>query len=153
MKRVSAATRAEHALVALQDSLGPRGRVGDLRHVLRRWRDQQRAEALAAGQATHQAEYADRCLLALRTELADVGIAWSVAPRLPIDGLTRFVDVWFDNTSTDFSVPRDEGRTGKRRPGAARRFRGVGSVAAARRRRPSASGPDRGTKRLAVLAG
>ena len=55
-------------------------------------------------EAARQAAHADRALLALRTELADVGGVASTAPQLVIDGLTRFVDVWFDNVFTDFAV-------------------------------------------------
>ena len=40
----------------------------------------------------------------LRTELADVDGQVPVAPGLPVAGLTRFVDVWFDNVFTDFAV-------------------------------------------------
>jgi hypothetical protein len=55
-------------------------------------------------EAAHAAAYADRCLAVLRTELADVqGVALS-APQVTVDGLTRFVDVWFDNIFTDLAV-------------------------------------------------
>jgi hypothetical protein len=47
---------------------------------------------------------ADQCLAVLRTELADLDLVGPTAPRLAIDGLTRFVDVWFDNVFTDFAV-------------------------------------------------
>ncbi|MDG4825607.1 hypothetical protein O7635_27485 [Asanoa sp. WMMD1127] len=47
---------------------------------------------------------ADRSLAVLRTELADVDGAAVAAPQLAIDGLTRFVDVWFDNIFTDLAV-------------------------------------------------
>ncbi|GIF62108.1 hypothetical protein Ais01nite_01430 [Asanoa ishikariensis] len=47
---------------------------------------------------------ADRSLAVLRTELADVPDAPATAPQLAIDGLTRFVDVWFDNIFTDLAV-------------------------------------------------
>ena len=54
--------------------------------------------------AARQAARADHALLALRTELADVGGVAHTAPQLAIDGLTRFVDIWFDNVFTDFAV-------------------------------------------------
>ncbi|HMG45766.1 MAG TPA: hypothetical protein VK611_30835 [Acidimicrobiales bacterium] len=54
--------------------------------------------------AAAAAAHADRCLAVLRTELADVGGAGLTAPRLGFDGLTRFLDVWFDNVFTDWSV-------------------------------------------------
>ncbi|MEV4534496.1 hypothetical protein AB0J82_11770 [Asanoa sp. NPDC049518] len=47
---------------------------------------------------------ADRSLAVLRTELADVPSAEATAPQLAVDGLTRFVDVWFDNIFTDLAV-------------------------------------------------
>jgi hypothetical protein len=40
----------------------------------------------------------------LRTELADVHDVALTAPNPAIDGLTRFVDVWFDNIFTDLAV-------------------------------------------------
>lgn len=54
--------------------------------------------------AAAAAGYADRCLAALRTELADVGGVTLTAPQLAVDGTTRFVDVWFDNFFTDLTV-------------------------------------------------
>ncbi len=50
------------------------------------------------------ARMADESLAALRRELADVGGAGAVVPSLDIDGLTRFLDVWFDNIFTDLTV-------------------------------------------------
>ncbi|GIF77408.1 hypothetical protein [Asanoa siamensis] len=55
-------------------------------------------------EAAQAAAHADRCLAVLRTELADVPGSGPTAPRLAVDGLTRFVDVWFDNVFTDFAV-------------------------------------------------
>lgn len=55
-------------------------------------------------EAARQAAHADRAVLALRTELADVGCVAHTPPQLVIDGLTRFVDIWFDNVVTDFAV-------------------------------------------------
>ena len=55
-------------------------------------------------EAARQAAHADRCLLALRTELADVAGVAHTAPQLAIDGLTRFADIWFDNIFTDLAV-------------------------------------------------
>ncbi|SNT63274.1 hypothetical protein SAMN05421812_11541 [Asanoa hainanensis] len=58
-----------------------------------------RLDATAAAAAR-----ADRSLAVLRTELADVPSAEATAPHLAVDGLTRFVDVWFDNIFTDLAV-------------------------------------------------
>jgi hypothetical protein len=55
-------------------------------------------------EAANAAARADACLLALRTELADVPGVELTAPRLATDGLTRFVDIWFDNIFTDLAV-------------------------------------------------
>jgi len=54
--------------------------------------------------AAQAAARADECLLALRTELADVADIGVTAPQLTTDGLTRFVDIWFDNIFTDLVV-------------------------------------------------
>jgi hypothetical protein len=54
--------------------------------------------------AARAAAYADRCLAVLRAELADVGVAPSMAPTIGVDGFTRFADVWFDNIFTDMAV-------------------------------------------------
>lgn len=55
-------------------------------------------------EAAQAAARADRCLTVLRTELADVPGMALTAPQLAVDGLTRFVDVWFDNIFTDLAV-------------------------------------------------
>jgi hypothetical protein len=55
-------------------------------------------------EAAEAAAYADRCLLTLRAELADVGELGVTAPQVTTDGLTRFVDIWFDNIFTDLAV-------------------------------------------------
>jgi hypothetical protein len=54
--------------------------------------------------AAQAAAYADRCLAVLRTELADLQGVTLTATQLAVDGLTRFVDVWFDNIFTDLAV-------------------------------------------------
>ena len=54
-------------------------------------------------EAASLAAYADECLAALRTELADVPGGGRV-PDLAVSSGTRFVDVWFDNIFTDLSV-------------------------------------------------
>jgi DNA repair exonuclease SbcCD ATPase subunit len=54
--------------------------------------------------AAQAAAYADRCLAMLRTELADLGGPRLSAPQLTVDGLTRFVDIFFDNFFTDLAV-------------------------------------------------
>jgi hypothetical protein len=125
----------------------------DVRHVLWWRRDQERDDALRLDEAAQQAHYADRCMLALRTELADVGETGPVAPQLPIDGLTRFVDVWFDNIFTDFSV---RGRIKDAQANVDHAQRAVHEVSNRLRRR----GADiqtrlaqLGTERLAVLNG
>ena len=56
--------------------------------------------------AAHAAARADANLATLRTELADVSGATPYAPRLGIDELTRFTDIWLDNIVTDFAVMR-----------------------------------------------
>src|SRR5262245_112553 len=55
-------------------------------------------------EAAQAAAYADRCIAALRTELADVSGLGVTAPQLAMDGLVRFVDIWFDNIFTDLAV-------------------------------------------------
>jgi hypothetical protein len=55
-------------------------------------------------EAARAAAHADRCLAVLRTELADVDGMALTAPQLAVDGLTRFVDIWFDNIFTDLAV-------------------------------------------------
>ncbi|WP_189043988.1 hypothetical protein [Micromonospora sonchi] len=54
--------------------------------------------------AAQAAAHAERCLAALRTELADVPGVDVIAPRLAVGGLTRFVDIWCDNIFTDLAV-------------------------------------------------
>jgi hypothetical protein len=54
--------------------------------------------------AAAAAAHADRRLAVLRTELADVGEIGPTAPDLAFDDLTRFLDVWFDNIFTDWSI-------------------------------------------------
>src|SRR5690606_2073258 len=55
-------------------------------------------------EAADAAAHADRCLAALRTELADIDAAVPTAPRFQVNGLVRFVDIWFDNIVTDLAV-------------------------------------------------
>ncbi|MEV0428703.1 hypothetical protein [Micromonospora sp. NPDC050495] len=55
-------------------------------------------------EAAEAAARADRCLAVLRTELAEVPGMALTAPQLAVGGLTRFVDVWFDNIFTDLAV-------------------------------------------------
>jgi multidrug efflux pump subunit AcrA (membrane-fusion protein) len=61
-------------------------------------------------QAARQAAHADRCLVVLRTEVADVDGAAPLTGSVAVDGLTRFVDVWFDNIFTDLAVRERIGR-------------------------------------------
>ncbi|NUO57062.1 MAG: hypothetical protein HOV71_21245 [Hamadaea sp.] len=58
------------------------------------------AAARAASQASER-------LAVLRTELADVSEFPVRLPDLAVDGMTRFLDVWFDNIFTDLKV-RDQ---------------------------------------------
>ncbi|HCT78543.1 MAG TPA: hypothetical protein DGG94_19365 [Micromonosporaceae bacterium] len=55
-------------------------------------------------EAAQAAAHADQQLSVLRTELADVDGEGLKASRPAVDGLTRFVDVWFDNIFTDLAV-------------------------------------------------
>lgn len=55
-------------------------------------------------EAAEAAAHADRCMAVLRTELADVDGADVTAPKLAVDGMTRFVDIWVDNFFTDLAV-------------------------------------------------
>lgn len=55
-------------------------------------------------EAAEAAAYADRCLALLRTELADVPDLVPRAPEVAVTGMTRFVDIWFDNIFTDLAV-------------------------------------------------
>jgi hypothetical protein len=61
-------------------------------------------------QAAKEAAQADQCLVVLRTELADVDGSGPLTASVAVDGLTRFVDVWFDNIFTDFAVRERIGR-------------------------------------------
>jgi hypothetical protein len=149
---VSAAKRAEHALAALQDSLGRAEGWSTYDTFFGGGAISSAIKHSRLDEAAQQAEYADRCLLALRTELADVGESGPVAPQLPIDGLTRFVDVWFDNIFTDFSV---RGRIKDAQANVDRALRAVFGVSARLRRRGADIQTRLGqidTERLAVLA-
>lgn len=64
-------------------------------------------------EAAAAAAQADRCLVVLRAELADVGGAGVHTPELGVTDLTRFVDVWLDNMFTDWAV-RDRIEDAKR---------------------------------------
>jgi hypothetical protein len=55
-------------------------------------------------QAQRAGRRAEESLAALQRELGDVGGAGAPVPALGIDGLTRFLDIWFDNIFTDLSV-------------------------------------------------
>jgi hypothetical protein len=65
-------------------------------------------------QAAKEAAHADQCLVVLRTELADVDGSGPLTASVAVDGLTRFVDVWFDNIFTDFAVRDRIGRAKQR---------------------------------------
>ena len=150
---VSAATKAEHALEALQSSLNSASGWSTYDTFFGGGALSSAMKHSRLDDAAQQAQYADRCLLALRTELSDVGETGPVAPQLPVDGLTRFVDVWFDNIFTDFSVG---GRIKDARANVERTLRAVFEVSARLRRR-AADGQSRlaqiRAERLAVLAG
>lgn len=55
-------------------------------------------------EAARLAADADRRLVVLRAEIADVDRTAKLGGPLALGGLTRFVDVWFDNIFTDLSV-------------------------------------------------
>lgn len=55
-------------------------------------------------QAAGAAAAADQCLQRLSAELADVPGAAQAMPSLQLDGMTRFIDIWFDNIFTDWAV-------------------------------------------------
>lgn len=55
-------------------------------------------------EAARAAAAADQCLQRLAAELADVPGAAQAMPSLQLDGMTRFVDIWFDNIFTDWAV-------------------------------------------------
>ncbi len=101
---LQAAGNARHALAEVQKQLGKASDWstydtffggGALSSVMKHDRLDDAAKAAA---------HADRCLAVLRTELADVPDLPVTAPELAVDGLTRFVDVWFDNIFTDLAV-------------------------------------------------
>jgi hypothetical protein len=101
---LAAADAALRALVAVRDKLGSASSWstydtffggGMLSSSIKHHRMDEAAQAAA---------YADRCIAVLRTELADVGGLGVTAPQLAMDGLVRFVDIWFDNIFTDLAV-------------------------------------------------
>ncbi len=55
-------------------------------------------------EAAQAAARADRSLVVLRTELADVDGVILTAPQLAVDGFTRFADIWFDDLYSDLAV-------------------------------------------------
>ncbi|MGL5830086.1 MAG: hypothetical protein ACRC0L_11030 [Angustibacter sp.] len=55
-------------------------------------------------EAAQSAARADRALVVLRTELADVDGVILTSPQLAIDGFTRFADIWFDDLYSDLAV-------------------------------------------------
>ncbi|WP_156313253.1 hypothetical protein [Micromonospora sp. HK10] len=99
-----AARAAWHALTQVRDKLGSASGWstydtffggGAISSTIKHFRLDEAAQAAA---------HADRCLAVLRTELADVPGMALTAPQLAVGGLTRFVDVWFDNIFTDLAV-------------------------------------------------
>lgn len=54
--------------------------------------------------AREAAARADRQMRVLATEVADVPRVSAELPGLQLDGATRFLDVWFGNIFTDWSV-------------------------------------------------
>lgn len=104
-------------------------------------------------EAAQAAREADRCLAILRTELADVPGLGITAPQLAMDGLTRFVDVWFDNIFTDLAV-RDRIRQAQDNVERARKL--VGQVGGGLNQRSSAAGSRLAAieaERIGVLTG
>ncbi|HUZ36145.1 MAG TPA: hypothetical protein VMV17_07445 [Streptosporangiaceae bacterium] len=55
-------------------------------------------------EAAQAAAHADQLLAVLRTELADIDAVMPVTARLPVEGVTKFVDIWVDNFFTDLAV-------------------------------------------------
>ncbi|MEV0156093.1 hypothetical protein AB0H57_20515 [Micromonospora sp. NPDC050686] len=101
---MQAARTAWHALTQVRDKLGSASGWstydtffggGAISSTIKHSRLDEAAQAAAR---------ADRCLAVLRTELADVPGMALTAPQLAVNGLTRFVDVWFDNIFTDLAV-------------------------------------------------
>ncbi len=74
-------------------------------------------------EAAAQAAHADQCLVLLRTELADVEDAPQRGLSIPVDGMTRFLDIWFDNIFTDLAVRERILKASSRVAGCARRVR------------------------------
>lgn len=56
------------------------------------------------GAAQDAAARAERQLQILASEVADVPDVTASLPGLQLDGMTRFLDIWFDNIFTDWSV-------------------------------------------------
>jgi DNA repair exonuclease SbcCD ATPase subunit len=94
-------------------------------------------------QAAQAAAHADQLLAVLRTELADVAELTPTAPQLPLDGLTRFADIWFDNIFTDFAVRNQIMQAQDRVAQAAQMVADI--------RHRLAAGADQATARLAAI--
>jgi hypothetical protein len=86
--------------------------------------------------AARLAAQADRALVVLRDELADVPGMRRGDLSARVDGLTQFVDIWFDNIFTDLAVGRRI--SDSRRNVAACRSRVVNLLTALDRRRERA---------------
>ena len=100
-----AARRAGQALAEVREHLGSAGAWSTYDTWLGGGAISSMVKQDRLGQAQRAASRADAELAALRRELADVGgDVDGVLPSLEIGGLTRFVDVWFDNIVTDWSV-------------------------------------------------
>jgi hypothetical protein len=104
---VGAAGMAREALARVQDRLGSAENWSTYDTFFGGGMISSAVKQSRLDEAAAAAAHADRCLAALRTELADVGGVALTAPQLAMDGTTRFLDVWFDNIFTDLAV-RDQ---------------------------------------------
>jgi hypothetical protein len=104
---VGAAGMAREALARVQDRLGSAENWSTYDTFFGGGMISSAVKQSRLDEAAAAAAHADRCLAALRTELADVGGVALTAPQLAMDGTTGFLDVWFDNIFTDLAV-RDQ---------------------------------------------
>lgn len=98
-----AAAAARKALVEVRDHLNSAGNWSTFDTLLGGGLLSSVAKQQQIDAAAQSARRADHQLAMLRTELADVP-GLSLDAELKLDGLTRFVDVWFDNIFTDLAV-------------------------------------------------
>ncbi|GIJ24786.1 hypothetical protein [Micromonospora lutea] len=101
---MQAARTASHALSQVRDKLGSASGWSTYDTFFGGGAISSAIKHSRLDEAAHAAARADRCLVVLRTELTDVPGMALTAPQLAVNGLTRFVDVWFDNIFTDLAV-------------------------------------------------